>query len=145
MRVTFNYFISEAVFGYILEAVELVAREGWRLLPHYRFEPTTGLWRHGAEDMDAPLALHDIRYTPAGMSYGTHEGREPESRLADYLAEARALLAEPPLPVGRPQAASDLAVGADFEALRWFLMPDEAAAEIRAEAATVVPASEPRA
>ena len=42
VRVNFNYFISEAVFAFILEAVELVASDGWRLLPHYRFEPATG-------------------------------------------------------------------------------------------------------
>ena len=38
VRVNFNYFISETVFRYILEAVELVARHGWRLLPQYRFD-----------------------------------------------------------------------------------------------------------
>src|SRR5512144_1718977 len=41
VRVNFNYFISEAVFDYIVAAVGLVAREGWRLLPWYRFEPAT--------------------------------------------------------------------------------------------------------
>ena len=30
------------------------------------------------------------------MRYAAHRHREPESRLADYLAEARALLATPP-------------------------------------------------
>ena len=45
-RVNFNYFISETVFDYILDAVELVARDGWRLLPQYRFDPATGLWQH---------------------------------------------------------------------------------------------------
>ena len=48
VRVNFNYFISETVFEHILDAVALVAREGWRLLPHYRFDPATGLWRHAA-------------------------------------------------------------------------------------------------
>ena len=33
VRVNFNYFISEAVFDFILGAVELVASDGWRLLP----------------------------------------------------------------------------------------------------------------
>ena len=46
VRVNFNYFISEPVFEFILDAVELVASDGWRLLPHYRFEPATGLWQH---------------------------------------------------------------------------------------------------
>ena len=48
VRVNFNYFISEAVFSFILDAVDLVATEGWRLLPDYTFDPTNGLWRHRA-------------------------------------------------------------------------------------------------
>ena len=35
VRVNFNYFISETVFDYVLEAVRLVARDGWRLLGDY--------------------------------------------------------------------------------------------------------------
>ena len=33
VRVNFNYFIAEAVFEFILEAVHLVATHGWKLLP----------------------------------------------------------------------------------------------------------------
>ncbi len=39
VRVNFNYFIDEEVFDYIVEAVRLVAHDGWRLLGDYRFEP----------------------------------------------------------------------------------------------------------
>ena len=136
VRVNFNYFISETVFAFILEAVALVARHGWRLLPHYRFEPVSGRWHHIAGRPEAPLSLHDVSYAAAGMAYPAHRHREPESRLADYLAEARRLLADPPMPAERPQGLADLAMGADFEALRWFLMPDEAAAELAAGAGT---------
>jgi hypothetical protein len=132
VRVNFNYFISEAVFRYILEAVELVARHGWRLLPQYRFDAASGHWRHAAGQTEVPLSLHDIRYTQAGMAFQSHRHHEPESRLADYLVEARAILAEPPAPPSRPQGVADLSVGPDFESLRWFLMPDEAAAELEA-------------
>jgi selenocysteine lyase/cysteine desulfurase len=130
VRVNFNYFISEAVFGFISEAVELVARDGWRLLPHYRFEPASGLWRHVGGQVEAPLSLHDIRYSASGMEFTTHHHHEPESRLPDYLDEAGALLAHPPVLHIAPQRSRDLEVGQDFEGLRWFLMPDEAAAEL---------------
>ena len=40
-------------------------------------------------------------------------------------------MAEPPAPAETPQRAADLVVGGDFEGLRWFLLPDEAAAELR--------------
>ncbi len=66
VRVNFNYFISETVFDFILGAVELVASDGWRLLPHYRFEPATGLWRHAAGTAEAPMSLRDVSWTTAG-------------------------------------------------------------------------------
>ncbi|MFI5261856.1 MAG: aminotransferase class V-fold PLP-dependent enzyme, partial [Candidatus Limnocylindrales bacterium] len=62
VRVNFNYFISEAVFDYILEAVELVAADGWRLLPQYRFEAASGMWRHVGGAPEPPLSLDDVRY-----------------------------------------------------------------------------------
>ena len=134
VRVNFNYFISETVFGHLIDAVALVAQEGWRLLPYYRFDPLTGLWRHAAGVAAAPLSLHDVRFTPDGLEHPGHLLHEPESRLADYLAEARGLMADPPAPPAPPQGLADLAVGEHFGDLRWFLMPDEAAGELEANA-----------
>jgi selenocysteine lyase/cysteine desulfurase len=127
VRVNFNYFISEAVFAFILDAVDLVAREGWRLLPEYSFEPATGLWRHRAGRPEPPLSLDDVSYADGRMAYPAHRHREPESRLAGYLAEARELLSRPPGPLAGPTFEAD-AVGEDFEALRWFLLPEDVAA-----------------
>jgi selenocysteine lyase/cysteine desulfurase len=126
VRVNFNYFISEAVFEFILEAVDLVARDGWRLLPDYAFDPVTGMWRHRAGRPEPPLSLSDIGYRDGRMAYASHRHREPESRLADYLAEARELLAGPPRPLAAP-SIDPSAVGVDFEDLRWFLLPEDVA------------------
>jgi selenocysteine lyase/cysteine desulfurase len=122
IRVNFNYFISERVFGFILDAVDLVATHGWKLLPLYRFDPATGLWRHRDGVPEPPLSLGDIRYEDGRMVYAAHRHREPEERLADYLDEARALLAGPPPPAPAPEP---YAVGPDFESLRWFLLPSD--------------------
>ncbi|MEX1333715.1 MAG: aminotransferase class V-fold PLP-dependent enzyme [Candidatus Limnocylindrales bacterium] len=135
VRVNFNYFIDETAFEYVLEAIELIAAHGWRLLPHYRHDPATGLWHHVGRQAEAPLSLRDITYTSEGMAFEQHRRQEPESALATYLAEARALMAEPPVPAEPPQRADDLDVGEDFEGLRWFLLPDEAAAELDESAA----------
>ncbi|MGZ9161327.1 MAG: aminotransferase class V-fold PLP-dependent enzyme, partial [Candidatus Limnocylindrales bacterium] len=72
VRVNFNYFISEAVFDFIVRAVALVARDGWRLIPWYRFDQVTGLWRHVAGAPEPPLSLHDIRYATDGLRYAAH-------------------------------------------------------------------------
>ncbi len=131
VRVNFNYFISEAVFEFVVEAVRLVARDGWRLLRDYRFDPLTGLWRHHAGAPEPPLSLHDVRYQDGAMRYVAHRHREPEARLAAYLEEARALLAARPEPSERLDDPPG--VGADFESLRWFWLPAEVGAELASE------------
>jgi selenocysteine lyase/cysteine desulfurase len=119
VRVNFNYFISEAVFQFILDAVDLVASEGWRLLPDYRFDPLTGLWTHKDGPPEAPLSLRDLNYTDTRMPASAHRHMEPERALAGYLSEARRILAAPR---DTPDAVD---LGADFEHLRWFWLPAE--------------------
>jgi selenocysteine lyase/cysteine desulfurase len=127
VRVNFNYFISEAVFDYIIRAVALVARDGWRLTPWYRFEPATGLWRHADGAPEPPLSLHDIRYEADGLRYPAHRHRESEAQLEAYLAEAERILADPVGALGAPPSAESLEVDTDFESLRWFWLPEEIA------------------
>jgi selenocysteine lyase/cysteine desulfurase len=123
VRVNFNYFISEPVFSYIVDAVRLVARHGWRLLGDYHFEPATGLWRHRRGLVEPPLRLTQVGYDTDGtMCYPRHDDRAPESQLAGYLDEAAAVFAaasaldsDAHLPAG--------AVSGDFEELRWFELP----------------------
>jgi hypothetical protein len=135
VRVNFNYFISDAVFEFILDAVDLVASDGWRLLPDYAFEPATGLWRHRDGTPEPPHSLRDVAYDDDGaMRWPSHRHHEPESRLAAYLDEARAILARPPRALAGPTIQAG-AVGEDFEALRWFLLPEEALAELGGEVA----------
>jgi len=127
VRVNFNYFISEAVFDYIVRAVALIARDGWRLTPWYRFEPATGLWRHADGAPEPPLSLHDIRYEAGGLQYPAHRHREPEARLEAYLADAERILGDPAAALGPPPSPETLEVDTDFESLRWFWLPEEIA------------------
>jgi hypothetical protein len=127
VRVSFNYFLSEATFQYIVDAVDLVATYGWLLLPEYRFNPATGLWRHRAGLVEPPLRLSQLRYDADGqMRWPSRHERAPESALAGYLAEARELfakLADQPVDdhAGRAQVSR---VSAGFEELRWFELPE---------------------
>jgi selenocysteine lyase/cysteine desulfurase len=125
VRVNFNYFISDAVFEFVLDAVDLIARDGWRLLPLYTFDRTSGLWRHRNGLVEPPLSLAGISYQGGRMHYTAHRHREPEARLAGYLDEARQLFAAPR--VARP-AGPLPGPDADFDALRWFWLPEEIAA-----------------
>jgi selenocysteine lyase/cysteine desulfurase len=123
VRVNFNYFISEAVFRYVVEAVALVADLGWALIDDYRFDPVTGLWRHHEGPVEPPLRLTDLRYDEHGtLTYPHTRVTAPEAALQHYLDEARTLL------TGRAASSTgvtDQPSGAspDFEALRWFELP----------------------
>jgi hypothetical protein len=123
-RVSFNYFISEAVFEYLVAAVDMVATHGWKLLPEYHFDPTSGLWKHRAGAVEPPLRLSQLTYDlTTGLLVRPPVDREraPESALAGYLEQARALFAASPgwcLDDGPPLDMSE-----DFEHLRWFDLP----------------------
>ncbi len=123
-RVSFNYFISEAVFRYLVEAVDLVATHGWKLLPLYRFDPSSGLWKHRDGAIEPPLRLHHLSYDAATgelVRPPLGDRTADEDALAGYLDAARRLLAEAADDVASEPAEG--ALSAEFEHLRWFDLP----------------------
>ncbi|HEX6595526.1 MAG TPA: aminotransferase class V-fold PLP-dependent enzyme, partial [Acidimicrobiales bacterium] len=124
VRVNFNYFITDTVFDYIVQAVKLVAEGGWKLLPHYRFDLHTGIWHHKDGPAEPPLRLDDVHFGEDGtIRYPSANDRAPESALAGYLDEAARLLSA--LPDSPLAAANGATVSSGFEALRWFELPSE--------------------
>ncbi len=128
VRVNFNYFLSERVFEFILDAVHLVADKGWRALPDYELEPATGIWRHRRGRPKAAMRLGDVSYRSGKMEYRSTHSREPEWVLASYLDEARKILDADPDP---RLAIVDPPLSTDLEHLRWFPLPGEILAELR--------------
>lgn len=120
VRVNFTYFLSETTFDYLVQAVRLVAQDGWRLIGDYRFDPVRGLWRHRRGPVEPPLRLSQLRYVDGHLVYPRHHDTAPESALADYLTQARRILREADPPTDRDTTGL---VSDDFERLRWFLLP----------------------
>ena len=121
VRVNFNYFLSDAVADYVIEAVRMVARDGWRLLGDYTFETATGLWRHRRGVVEPPVRLGDIRYGDDGtVTVPVADARGGEEMLAEHLREAAEVLAAATPP---DLGEHDAHVSADFEHLRWFDLP----------------------
>jgi selenocysteine lyase/cysteine desulfurase len=119
-RINFNYFISDAVADYLIDAVDLIGRYGYRLLPEYRFDPHTGLWQHGTAPPKPPLRLTDLRYAPDGeLICPPGYPCVGEDVLPGYLDAARKLFES------RPDEVDDAPTGLskDFELLRWFPLP----------------------
>ncbi len=117
VRVNFNYFIDDATFDYIVDAVHLIANSGAALLADYRFEPDTGLWHHDAAVREPAMTLRGVSYDSGTMTYANHRHHGP-SDLQGLLLEADQRCAHAktrPAPVWEQPATSP-----DFEALRWF-------------------------
>ena len=126
-RINFNYFITESAFEFILDAVDFVAAEGWKFLPLYEFSPDTGIWSHRRWSHQARMRLTDVSYARGGMAFPHTHSVSSQAAYASYLAEARALAASisPPSDIEPQRRFSE-----QFEHLRWFPTPDEAADEL---------------
>ena len=116
VRLNFNYFISEAEFDYLLGAIELVAKHGWRLLPCYRFDMTSVVWRFHSEARSLPVCLEGrsfdqleptVRATPAPWELG--------ELLVEAERELKATRSK------EPETIRNLPDEA--EELRWFALP----------------------
>ena len=115
------------MFEYLLEAVHLVADQGWKLLGDYRFDPATGLWRHRRGPVEPPLRLHTLRYDADGrLEAGVPHATAADDALAGYLDQARHLLATRPASRDGDGDGGPLpGLSADFEGLRWCVLPRE--------------------
>jgi selenocysteine lyase/cysteine desulfurase len=137
VRVNFNYFLSEAQFQFLLDAIHLIGEHGWKLLPEYRFDPETGLWHHAGGIPETSLRLADVSYRAGKMEFRSRHATEPESALAGYLDDARRLFAEAVVGERRRVQPRDPVMTRDFEQLRWFWLPREVLSELEGREVSV--------
>ena len=124
VRLNFNYFIDEDEFEYLVRAVELVAAHGWRLLPYYHADTGSGVWRYQGMHRELPVSLETVDFSAEPQ---TGAGRAATATdLAGLCAVAeRELLRE-----NREGTRATLELSAEAERLRWFVLPQEVAAEL---------------
>ena len=155
VRLGAAYFMSAAAVRFLAAALVFVAEHGWRLLPLYAARPRSVEWRHRA----AP-AEPDQRPGLAGLCFGAPPPPPPpcmeggaaadEAAWATYLsaalaaAEAAARAAAEDEGLAARLAAEETAgegwlTSAEGRRLRWFLLPSEAAARLRAGGASAPP------
>jgi len=124
VRLNFNYFIDEQEFQYLLRAVELVAEHGWRLLPFYHFDTTSGAWNFQGEREALPGNLDTLSF----IDYCQRKERVSHDILSlEGVCEA----AEKELcRDNRGDNFFELHLSEESERLRWFMLPQEAAVEL---------------
>ncbi len=140
VRVNFNYFISEAVFSFVVRAVDLIATHGYKLLPLYQFDRQTGKWRHKSGRADPALSLHDLSYRAGSLQYRSRHATEPEWVLDEYLTQAEQVFAEVVQQAATLQV-DETPLSADFEQLRWFPLPSDILKELTGKALPATTAS----
>jgi selenocysteine lyase/cysteine desulfurase len=144
VRINFNYFLSEATFRFIVDAVRFVAREGWKLLPLYRFDADNGLWRHRDFRPEAVMRLSDVCYGSGRMEFRSRQATEPESALSGYAGEAARIVDAAARRFQGPAArVGPTAIPQELSALRWFLLPEEALTELQGRTLPPVAADPP--
>jgi len=113
IRVNFNYFIDEATFDYLTQAISVIAQHGWRMLSQYQFNQQKGTWECKGEKAVNTLSLDDLLH-------GTDETTSSVSTdaLHHYLEEGTNIL----LATEAEQIAEPLRLCPDAEKLRWFAL-----------------------
>jgi len=125
VRINLNYFLPDEVAGYLVEAVDLVATHGWRLLGDYRFDAATGLWRHRKRAVSAGPDLGDLRFDGGVPRLPARPEQLGLDALPGQLAEARRILAEAAAPALAPAGGGsggpgEMCPAGEAEGLTWF-------------------------
>ena len=124
VRLNFNYFIDEQEFQYLLRAVELVAEYGWRLLPFYHFDATSGAWNFQGRREALPGNIDTLNFVDYCQ-------RDKQDDHAIVSLEGVCDAAEQELRrCGRTGSFSELHLSESSERLRWFVLPQEVASEL---------------
>lgn len=156
VRLSLHYTMEDTTVDFILQALDFVATDGWRLLPLHMFDPRSGTWMHRHNKRPKRSWLHDIDYdalmrASESQSTPTVKAPDPEKNqshssgrlssgllnsdtqelhqmFASYLLEAKsqAEVASSQYKYGSDTVAAHHALPDSCEELRWFLMPSEA-------------------
>jgi len=129
-RINLPFFMSDEGVDYVLKSVSMVAEHGWKLLPQYKMNPSTGEWRHSKNfTFQDRKWLGGINYRKGLIDYPlsprwkenvpTYKERLQNAMKQFEMVVAKKVSVQPP--------DESLVFGDDGEKYRWFVLPSEAA------------------
>lgn len=130
-RISLPYFINDAELAFVMEAVKMVATEGWKLLPQYVVDLNTGEWRHHTNAVSKDRKwLSSIRYVDGKMTVNERRISGPglfPQNYSECLQTARNLFNRARKTANRcPYSDQGINFDARSEKLRWFMLQQEA-------------------
>ncbi len=132
VRLGFNYFFQKETVDYIIAAVNLIANEGWKLLPMYSFNERTGLWRHKQAKKPITPCLMQISYHSGAMVYPHSELRIEAASLDKYLSAAQQIFSNTcDTNFHKPGRGNQQL--SDNDELRWFHSPEDGLIDLQAD------------
>ncbi|GBP77900.1 tRNA-cytidine(32) 2-sulfurtransferase [Eumeta japonica] len=130
-RVSLPYFMSESELAFVLEALKMVATEGWKILPQYVVNPETGQWSHYSNSiLRDRKSLYSVRYHDGKMTANDRRYSGPgifPQTYTECLQTARNLFNRArKLAMKCAVAEPEMGFNPRIDYLRWFMLPKEA-------------------
>ncbi|XP_045480005.1 uncharacterized protein LOC123684683 [Harmonia axyridis] len=130
-RISLPYFINDNELAYIMEAVKMVATEGWKLLPQYMVDLETGEWRHYTNAITKDRKwLSSIRYVDGKMTMNERRISGPglfPQNYSECLQTARNLFNRARKSANRKSLIEqEINFDSRCEKIRWFMLQQEA-------------------
>jgi selenocysteine lyase/cysteine desulfurase len=125
VRVNFNYFISEEVFEYILDAVAWLAQNGSWFLGQYDYKIASSAWVHKEKTAKEVSSLEDLTYQRGVLGYRSNRKGAPESELRIVFERAEEIKNQLIKTTNILGDQGGLQLSKSQEELRWYALPSD--------------------
>ncbi|XP_041970127.1 uncharacterized protein LOC121726703 [Aricia agestis] len=129
-RISLPFFMSECELAFVLEALKMVATEGWKILPQYVVNSETGQWRHHSSSvLRDRKSLYSLRFNDGKMCANERRISGPgifPQTYTECLQTARNLFNRARKLAMKCIIEPEVGFNPKIDYLRWFMLPKEA-------------------
>ncbi|CAG4937893.1 unnamed protein product [Parnassius apollo] len=130
-RISLPFFMSDTELAFVLEALKMVATEGWKILPQYVINTETGQWRHHTcPKLRDRKSLYSLKYNDGQITAYERRISGPgifPQTFTECLQTARNLFNRArKLAMKCSTVEPEVGFNPRIDYLRWFMLPKEA-------------------